>query len=287
MGDGNDAVGGAGFGVHGSLGIAMGGGDDSVALNAVHVERSLGVALGGGDDSASLERVRVAGKAAISGGEGSDNVHVAESGFGRKLGIGGGEGNDHIVVEDSATRGLVIASRAGDNMIGVHDTDVRGLVSIFTGEGNDQIRSTNTAPSAVTDTEDAIRPTFWGGARIVDRGGENSINVTNLALGDGGLRIRTGDGDDSLRLRDLHVHGRTAINTAGGADDLAINDSVFGRSFRLQMGDSNDLLGIHQSTFRGRAFMAGGEGIDTFFNEDNEFLGPFLENFELPPDDLA
>lgn len=284
MGDGADTVRGSGFRVNGGLGISMGPGDDSVELSEVGVRNSLRVGLGEGEDSLSLTDVRVRGRGTIRGGEGPDSVQIQDSAFAHRVGISTGAESDTVNIENSAARALLIAAGPGDNRIALTDTNVARLVTIVTGDGNDEISSINTAPQPADDTTEGQRPTRWGGARILDRGGENTINLANLGVGRAGLRIRTGEGVDTASLENVHVRGRTWLHTGAEADNLEILDSVFARGVRLQMGAGDDVLRIAESAFRGVTVLAGGPGVDTFFNEDNNFNGPLLENFELPDD---
>lgn len=249
-------------GVNGNINVRMGDGNDQVEANSLAAPRNLRIGLGTGHNEVVLEKVGVRGNVAISGTGRHLNVDLSSMKIGRGLCINGaysssvdaqhihagnvvivgGLGRDKINVRDAdVDRTVLVYTGAESDRVGISDTQVDVGLFIGTGTGNDGIRINNTKvdnhvhimTDSGYDSVDA-RENRWGSARINTGPDRDRLGLSDVKMRS--LSIRSGDGGDSLSLRNVGVAGRTQINTDGGSDKLTISGSKFGDLFSWTWG---------------------------------------------------
>lgn len=142
------------------------------------------------------EASSIAGDLVITGGKGDDvvrvNEHLQVDGHMR---VSAGAGSNLIDLGGETT-GMIVSGRMtlttaqGDDDIKLRQMDVRGPVSIFSGEGADQLSLQG--------------PSLFAGAVLIDQGGgSDSMAVGTESQGvrfNGPVSIRQGTGDDRMTL---------------------------------------------------------------------------------------
>lgn len=306
MNTGNDSVGILGLRLRGRLDVHMGDGDDRLRISESEVGRGIAVHLGGGENGLGLDKVASGADIAIFGRAGSNTVRLNEVRAAddlslvlgnqtdrvglEKVGVGQlavqlGDGNDTLEISDArAADGIAIGAGAGDDSVHLADVSTRERLRIEGGTGNDQITVEGTAPLAIGGGEEPVaiasQPRL-GGLEIADAGGDNTIRLSNLRIGNGGLHVRTAGGEDHVGITHVAVRGRTGLSTGAGNDRMSIVESLFAGEFSVHMGHGDDGLGIRGSIFRGPAILISGDGTDRLEQSGNQFLGGWFEDFEL------
>ena len=162
-----------------------------------------------------------------------------------------GAGNDSVLVERVDSPGdLHIDQGSGANRVRFVDVDVAGDVSLRGGDGNDVFGG----PS--------IRIV---GSMLFDVGAGGNNLALDLTTG-ADLTIRTGDGDDSIRLSDFSGSGGTLwIDAGGGANTLRlVAGTHVGADLQIRAGDGGDVLEVLScATVAGTVRVELGGGPDT------------------------
>lgn len=143
-----------------------------------------------------------------------------------------------------------------------------------------------------------IAGTGWHSVAIRPGDDDTTINgkAGNQPLFLGGIHemvIRTGDGEDTVRLENLRARYKITVDTGGGEDEVdlvgvdarkpvqistgaakdAVNiiDSKFNSTVAVDTGDGDDRVQVSGSKFRGRTFWVGGHGHNGFGRTGNKF----------------
>jgi FKBP-type peptidyl-prolyl cis-trans isomerase FkpA len=144
-----------------------------------------------------------------------------------------------------------------------------------------------------------VAGTGWRSVAIRPGDADTTINGRAgnqpLFIGDifRGIVIRTNDGEDTVRLENIHSKKYIGVFTGGGedevvlagldargaveidtgvADDLVrVTDSKFRRTLAVNLGDGDDQVDVSGSKLRARTFFVGGEGTDAFGRANNKF----------------
>jgi hypothetical protein len=158
---------------------------------------------------------------------------------------------------------------AGDVLVNVVDGT---LVIEGDAEGN-QIEIT------AGDEEGTYIVTGLNGTTVHETGVAAAAEVTVMGVEEG-VEIDLGDGDDSVSLTELSLHGRVSIETGAGNDvvnltggedtpangeegeDQAASVDIRG-SLRINTGDDNDEVNIDDASLRGSLRIDTGDGDDT------------------------
>ena len=106
--------------------------------------------------------------------------------------------------------------------------------------------------------------------RVRTGAGNDIVRVDNSTL-PGGLSIETGDGNDEVTIDTVNTTGRLYVNTGAGNDLLNTNEGQVGITTEIHTGAGNDIvdLGGTQFVFRFSANL--GAGDDIFLPGDSEF----------------
>jgi len=150
---------------------------------------------------------------------------------------------------------------------------------------NESIAIWNRGPNVIeiqgygTTVNGFFTPTPWqiyalGGVKSVFinlRGGNNSLllgdepgstnNHTFVALGN--LRIDTNGGDDWIALENTFVKGSTTIRTGAGNDQVTIDPVYLKGNVAITLGDGDDTLSIEDLGVGGSLSITAGDGDDT------------------------
>ena len=205
-----------------------------------------------------------------------------------------GEPGDPVVVS-GVRRGVHVATFEGDDTVILEDAQIRGNVTIRTGEGSDYVRvgAIRSGPS-----EDGLSLEFSeatvsiGRSLLIRTGAENdSVELGGRLVevepveeegeGDGEIApsllvrghtfVGLGDGQDSL-IADA-VHSRWGLSANGGLDDDDIqvsNSHLMFLGIRGGAGESTDTVGVQNTRARAAAIVTG-NGQDSVEVTDSAF----------------
>jgi hypothetical protein len=191
---------------------------------------------------------------------------------------------DPITVTD--VRSIHIDLDAGADLAAIVGADVRGKVSVNTGEDDDRVLI-GTAEGA---TElDGVLPadldlsvSIRGSLKIDTNGGSDVVNVDDSVAKS--VSVDSGDGDDVVSLGStaaagdlearLEVRQGLRVNLGEGNDELHANQVGSRKGLFASGGDGDDSFDVSDVT--GKALtMLGGDGVDTatFVDLDVKLLG--------------
>ena len=227
-----------------------------------YVDASLGansVTAGSGNDTVLAD----IGNDTVSVGDG-DNIINASSG---NNSVTAGTGNDLVVVlggNDTVSVGdgdnTVVAGDGANSVVAGSGADVissgAGNDTILAGDGANTISAGNGANSVVSGS---------GADDILTGAGNDSISAgdgnNTVQSGDGQDTVITGSGDDLIAGNGV---GADSVQAGAGSDTVDGNNG----SDTIDGGDGDDLIQGNAAADN----LFGGNGNDTFFYEDGEFI---------------
>jgi hypothetical protein len=166
--------------------------------------------LGDGDNLLKIDNVCLPGKLKIVSGEGSDTVRIAGAAIARNFVLDTGSGNDMVHLLHTNIHGAIEARlRMGDDYFAMLGCQVRGDVAIDMGWNADRVKlhDSRLGGDLSIESDSVFAPTHV----MID-----SVEVA------GQLKLRTGDGDDFIRLACVTAESLD-IETRGGADRLVLD----------------------------------------------------------------
>lgn len=240
---------------------------DDVIIAIRAADRDTVLNGGAGNDTI----VALAGTAtSITGGDGNDTIILPEGM--NTVTIDAGDGNDTITAAHLGRTGQArVDTGSGDDAVTIGELATRGgQASIATGDGNDTVTirsNANNGGQARIDTgggDDTVAFGYVGyqqGQLRVDTGsGNDTVKGTGL-LGEAQLDIRTGDGDDALRVM-VGNNVQTRVDTGDGNDTLDI-DSAFAVQLSVDAGSGDDTVNLGGLGGSGITGINTGDGNDT------------------------
>ncbi|WP_035067920.1 hypothetical protein [Nitratidesulfovibrio termitidis] len=240
---------------------------DDVIIAIRAAETGLALNGGAGDDTI----VALAGAAtSITGGDGNDTIILPEGMD--TVTIDTGDGDDTITAAHLGRSGQArVNTGSGDDTVTIGELATRGgQADIVTGDGNDAVTvrgSANYGGQTRIDTgggDDTVSFGYLGsqqGQLRVDTGSGNDTVKGTALLGQAQLDVRTGDGDDALRVM---VGGavQARMDTGDGNDTLDI-DTVFGGQLSVDAGSGDDTINLGGLGVPGITGINTGDGNDT------------------------
>ncbi len=261
------------------------GGTATTDLANLTVGGGLSIRNGSGDTFTFIHRntagtSAVVGNVTVTNGTGQDVFFMGDMNVGGSVAVANGHGdgvtagrttiyNFANTAARSVIRGSVTVSYLDGDMSAFDalvDTEVRGNVTLNHGAG----RFATYFDGYKTSVPVVIRGnlTITGtGPQTVDIG--RQYNKTGLVVGKT-FAVTAGVGDDFLSLNNLDVSGATRFNLGAGANQVSIDDSVFGGTFALTTGAGIDTINFdttagttQATTFHGAVTIIEGAGVDT------------------------
>lgn len=174
------------------------------------VARDVVIDLGDGDNLLKIENVCLPGKLKVHCGDGSDTIRLEGSTIARNLVLDTGMGNDAVHLSNDIVRGAIEARlRKGDDYFGMLGCQVNGDVEIDMGWNADRVNVQDSRLGAdLTILSDSVfAPT--------------RVTLSNVQVADE-LKVRTGDGDDHIRLAGVTAQS-LEIETHGGHDRVDLD----------------------------------------------------------------
>ena len=193
---------------------------------------------GAGDDGLSMSSVGVAGNVLVLDGADAGSVNLTDTtGIDGSLSIFRGDGGSlssvpgtagyYAFTNSSPIKGPVfIMSGAGRDLVNFGAPTLNSAVTIMNGTGDQVVGAAGT-------TFNASLSIYGTGGVAQILLGDAASPLTTLA---GSLTVFTGDSSDTVTFRNFFAGGATNINTAGGNDTLAIDDSVFNGTVDITTG---------------------------------------------------
>ncbi len=277
--------------------------DDSMVFGSIKVKNGAGAdALALRNGGGAIGDVKV-DNGAGSGAPGSHLTWLDGAGVDGRLDVKGADGDSHVIVENAslvtadlrhqakrdvvetrfdgavATSDVLIKS-AGDTQASVVDGgQVVGELSVKAKAGETDVDVTGASyvggidlKTKGTRTELLVSESTVGG----DIAAKIKTPVTEATLWDaaaGSVDLRTGDGDDLIRLFALVTADEVSVDTGGGHDDIRVDDTdVLGR-LSLDTGDGFDLVQIERNVDPGVSTFAGDVEIDLGDDDDVLLVG--------------
>jgi hypothetical protein len=259
------------------------GGDNEVELFRLSGTGNLDITAAGGDDSIAVTRVNVGGSATIAAGDG-DNVidyqglsNAARATVGGNLIITAGDGFDEVTVRNVNLTGVGSSGMGIDVSDGGSDITVQNMtIASFTGAAGYSLSIVAGADGDLGNTvfvDNVI--TQRGGMNIVLGDGLSDVTVQNSSVGSvnaRNLNIAIGDGNADGDLNSIDVLSTTVSNnafitSAGGRDDIFIDNSSIGRALQVDAGEGDNTVVLQGSTLNA-AGLLGVNTIDTGTGND-------------------
>ncbi|GBD36256.1 hypothetical protein HRbin36_01377 [bacterium HR36] len=174
LGDGTNAVTGSTFGVGGNVSITTGADPDTIQLTNATIAKNLLIAANDGNNLITITDSDVDGNITrISTGDDDDTITLDSSDF-KRLFILAGDGNDGVdvgVAGGGVTAvSLNVTTGAGDDVVGITDSDFTLASSVSTGDGDDQVTVSGSdflggltadgGAETTNDTFNGLDPTF-------------------------------------------------------------------------------------------------------------------------------
>ncbi len=225
-------------------------------------------ALADGDVQVTLERrglVRIVGDAAanaieVETGPGRSGYRVVgldgttvnglssfDVASARRISIDTGDGDDVVVLDAvRIPRGLTVWLGAGDDALHMPGVRAFGRTRISGGTGANEI---------TTD----FHAVFHGPLRIRTFEGDDSVRLERTTF-HAPFRVLTGDGDDDVSLARVTVHesARLSVRTGNGDDRVRIEESAIDASVRVATLAGEDDLEVRSTDFGERVLLAAG-----------------------------
>jgi hypothetical protein len=277
------------FVITGLDGTTLNDATDPISVTGV---RNIGVGLGDGADLVAIAGATVRGNVSVRTGLGDDRVLVGTGGDAAELA--------GVLPADTSVevRGVLsVSSGDGADQVSI-DNAVASLVNVSAGEGDDDVSLGSEEPLG----DLAGRLTARHAAHVDLGDGNDELGVDQFSTR-GLLAVRGGVGDDTIganlteafamlvssdggaddvTLTDLDVN-HLGVHTGEGDDTVDVRDSVF-TTLGVALGVGNDTLTT--SALEARvAVLAGGDGEDTLEQVTASVFGhQRIFGFEIPPD---
>lgn len=274
--------------------LHLGDGDNDVTISGItRIAGQLEESGGIGPDKVLLGRsfgdvsdTRIEGIASFNLGGGANDVLINKMTLSRGLSVFTQDGDDDVTISNSIIGGEAVLNLAGgDNRVriytnfelefGIVTTTIRGVLTINTNDGDDQV--------TITSTE------LLRGANLSLGGGDNSTFIESTRSG-GALNYGGGIGSDDLQMFDTTIQGHATLALGAGDNDVTINSSTILQNFNVIGGADaddlfletvtvggittlmtvagDDLIQINDSIFQNRFNLKAGDGDDTVLVEN-------------------
>jgi len=207
--------------------------------------KQVSVVLRGGDDEFSIGSPQAIDTVitqwlAISMGDGNDQVQLGQAG-------NGAGGADPVALSLHTGMSVTVDLGAGNDELTMANADIGSALSIFAGEGDDEVKFATAFPEGTA--QPAIFPVRVGGnCNIVLGGGEDELTIHNATFR-GNLVISDGAGPAHLDLAGLNILKKLDIDTGGNDDEITIQ-FVNAKQFTIDSNNGSDNIDIEDSHFR-------------------------------------
>jgi hypothetical protein len=230
--------------------------------DAVQLGGTLYLDAGDGPDLLVVENVLAVGNIVASGGGGDDSIRFGSGPEVEPARVGasargdiviyGGDGTDTVTVNQATTVNSFLAN-LGDaapagagNKLTVHNSSFSNDAAILGGAQSDllELRAVNLVTNLYIQTG----------------GGNDTVDLQGTLVTAGLLTIDTSAGSDNVRVDNSNIR-TLALFTGDGNDTVTLSANLID-DFFADLGAGNDSMSS-ESTFRLRAFVRGGPGVNT------------------------
>lgn len=270
-GAGNDEVAVLASDINAHLFIRTEDGSDGVAVLDSFVNTTLLIEGGRGADGLFVQTFDGA-FVTVNGGRDGDDIELFDLAVDHNIVLLGDQGNDDIELEFAEARFVNIVGGDGNDFIDADGVETRGDLIISAGNGNDDVE---VEPNDEY-LEEGQEITAIGGALVIDGGGGHDsleaelvrarsitmigaggnddlnvdgVNVSSfvIALGGAGNNfVDVGSSDDEEFDPEVgsFIGGFLQIITAGGSDEVFVNDVSVGQHILIDLGAGRDFLDL-------------------------------------------
>ena len=263
----------------------LSGKDEVLAPQNLTITGTTTLSLGNGDNSVNLQSavtLVLGGRLSVTGGDGNDEFKIKSPNpiLLKGVAINWGLGDSQVEFDGNITMDdLSIAAQNGEHQVdfkgaslttkgvtinftgGSHPTQIRGLATSMTVNGNLLITSANGVDNI--DFGQALSVT--GTTTVTLGGGGSNVLFRGSGTLTGKATITGNTGNDSLTIQGMTLTGGLAANPGSGQDLVAIDNSVFKGTVILTLGSGADQVNIEQlnlgtETRFEKAFTVNGDG---------------------------
>jgi len=308
-GDGDSSVTVAGTAVNNNTEVFDGAGNNTVSLTGTF-GNNVSVQSKRGDNSVTLSGAIVSGNTRIAYGKGTATTAIDGSTFGKNLGIWSQAHSGALTMNTSTVNGrMAVYNNKGDTTTNLNSS------TIGTNEDGNFLLQTVLGSGVVS----ISGVSFGGNASIREMGGVGSVTLANSTFGrnltiqsaskdaadislqavevQGKTKIKTAQGDDTVKIDDSTFHSAVQINTQLGSDTVKIETqgdslgptTLFEGTVQILLGAGDDSLQVglsgqtgNSAVFSQVVLFDGGPGTDTLTNSDgNSYtVAPKIVRFE-------